>query len=307
MWFRSGLYILIFYCHSNVAFGARCQDGEILSQSKNEIAHGEIADHVGYCSHHASRDLLHQALCSSKAENCFQPAVLDFIAVEAENKTGPAPYHTLSKILLRQSVSSETCLAMNNLFEAKSGTDNYRDYEEKFQKAINRVAKRECEGTIQVCSRSVNAILPDKFVNFIKSFKCKGYEKNDPRQWVNYALDAVARERRNRSCPEISIPNFRIVQQPYKSTDPASMSAQINRVLAAGHQVKVGIRSPHALVISNYRMICMNGNATLQYQTLDSLYNTRWSNSKKPGDWIDGNTLASQIDHNGTFDWLLPK
>lgn len=257
------------------------RDGEVIESSENKIASAEISDHVGFCSNHASRDLLHQELCriAKNEKGCFQPAVMDFLALDAKlpkrNST-----ETLREILKRGTITEESCLKLNDLFTTAVPKDFVGSYQEKFQAATKEVAIVECQFQYKLYVSSGGKGNPPP---------C-----NDP------MYSAVEKRKRVKSCPERQLPQLFIRNSPYNK-DGLSPEENLNKILASGRQTKVAITGPHALVISNFRKICSSGKMKLQYQTLDSLYGTRWSNARKPGDWVDGNTILQRLLPNDVF------
>ncbi len=277
------LWIMIF---SSTTW-AICREGEIRDSSSNKVFPSEIADHVGFCSHHASRDLLFQELCRSAKEpaDCFQPAVVDFLDVDANISAQPLgnkarnSYFAMEEIVKRGTVASEECLGMKKLF-GNPIKKNYSDYGEKFVNATRAVAKSECLGQN-------------------KSLEACAKEMNSP-QFNEFIYSAVKKWKEEKGCSQRPIPTLKISQIPIRA-DGKQPSENLNQILRSGRQVKAITSDPHAVVVSNFRTICRKGKETLQYQLLDSLYGTQWSTLKKPGEWIDGEAFVKSLMPNEVF------
>lgn len=86
------------------------------------LLHQKWQHDVGFCQHHAARDLLHQEICKNAKypKDCFQPSVMDFIALDASFEKDKVQYrnseYTFDEILKRGTVSSEECLSLNEMF-----------------------------------------------------------------------------------------------------------------------------------------------------------------------------------------------
>lgn len=268
---------------------AECKDGEILESSTNKIASAKIKDHVGNCSHHASRDLVHQEICrtAKSPEDCFQPAILDFLLIDAQ-EADPlslslhhrASNDALRAVLARKKTSTEECLSLEGLFPDTSKGKEFSSYGEKVMNAMLPTLEKECEK------------------QGVSKKKCKTETRTEA-GFNKYQFAAVIRYKREKKCPEKSIPPF-FIRQVRPDAGGLSPSENLNKILRSGYQAKVATRD-HAFVISNYREICVNGKAKLQYQTLDSLHGSKWSPAAIAEDWVDGENLLSSLHPQSSF------
>jgi hypothetical protein len=306
--FASNLSALVFMFMSFSAY-AKCKNGEVLKQSANQVAPSEIADHVGYCSNHASRDLLHQALCKN-LKDCFQPSILEFLKVDADAEPEMRnSNYALSEILHRQSAASDECLKVNDFFNAKLDS-SYENYDKKFVAATRDVIWIECLRMLEAQSSayklSVNtrhkAETNTEALETLTKEEClaaaSGQQPGD-----RFIYAAVKRHALTKNCEQKKIPRL-ILRQTLFSESLKDRAGKLKKLLDDGNQAKVITKSPHAIVVSNYRMICLNGKETLQLQTLDSLYNTPWSEAQKAGDWVNGTALLESLLPNTGFTWL---
>lgn len=142
------LPIILLLYYINVS--AKCSEGEVGESSSNKVVSAKIADHVGFCSHHASRDLLHQELCR-KAENpkdCFLPAVVDFLEMDAQNLNlksySPHGDQALVNILRRETIAAEDCLSLGELFPDTPKAKEAANYNTKFRAVTEATFYQEC-------------------------------------------------------------------------------------------------------------------------------------------------------------------
>lgn len=75
-------------------------------------------------------------------------------------------------------------------------------------------------------------------------------------------------------------------------------------ILNKGHQTVVVTDSPHALVVSNFKVICQNGKEKIFLQVIDSLYGTKWAEAKKNVDWVDSDSILNNLNPQADFQWL---
>lgn len=262
---------------------AKCAEGEVLESSANKIAPAKISDHVGYCSHHASRDLLQQEICRAAKgpEDCFQPAVAELLAIDAKELKSKSPSYyadsedALRELLKQKTIASEDCLSLSGLFPPTAKKD-FSDYGVKFTAATLVAITEECKKQGE------------------KESKCQR-EVRTPEGHKKFLYAAVDRYKSEKKCPEKSIPPI-FIRETETNAKGLSPTENLNKILRSGYQTKIVTTDPHALVVSNYRVICRKGKKILQYQTLDSLYGTKWSVAKKPGDWVDGDSLIKSLD-----------
>lgn len=295
---------------------ASCVEGAVLRQSSNTVAPGEIADHVGFCENHASRDLLHQAICkfARSPADCFQPAELDFLDFDAgSDPERRNSEQALREILERGTASRESCLKFEDLFKPLA-TQTFTTYDDKYAAATHDVIVGECVRERERAP-SLTSVSGDLDACLVQAGKPETTEQH--RQIVNacevlnvsgergrYLYKAVRERKHALSCPEAHFPSLLLRTEKFAAADTAGTSARLNGLLDKGNQVEVVTGSPHALVVSNYRLICARGREELQYQTLDSLYDTRWSTAKRAGDWIDGTALVRQLEPGTFLSWL---
>lgn len=274
---------------------AECQEGKIVLASSNNIYPAEISDHVGFCQHHAARDLLHQEICKAahNPNDCFQPSVLDFLAVDASltgeevaNRNSP---YALQEILRRREIAAENCLSLNSMFNVQH--NDYLDYGEKFSAAVHDVVLKECMEQRSASDATQAALLA----------KCTQELQSEKQSIYFYA--AIKKRAFEKNCTPKAIPRFASRRSALNENGNSSEEV-LNKLLSRGHQVRAVTQSPHALVVSNFRHICIQGKVRLQYQVLDSLYGSKRAAAKTRDDWIDGDSFIKTLNPKSTFAYL---
>lgn len=267
----------------------------IEEMSNNRIAQAEIADHVGFCSNHASRDLLHQDICKYST-SCFWPSVMDFLNIDVDYKDRRNSNFALLEILKKKEVHTNDCISLDKFFKPNTSKE-YNSYSEKFLAAIKEIVVDQCKQEQQdKCLNGTN-ILSDE----IQQMACSSTMD------IEYLYRAIRKNYLNLICLPNEIPNFQMQVTHYDVNNKDETTKSLNKLLKEGHQVKIVTNDPHAIVVSNYRFNCVKGEKVLQYQVLDSLYNTKWSDSKQIADWVDGETLIKNLHSEVGFTWLEPK
>lgn len=278
-------FIVAFTSHS-WAKAPPCKNGSVLESSNNKVTYAKINDPIGFCSNHASRDLLHQEICkrAKDPKDCFQPAIADFLI--ADKKLNPADRNSdlaLREVLARNKIASEECLKFNNLFPAAKKEKRYVHYGEKFSSVGRNVAMRACldqGNSLASCNNQLNSP-----------------------QFTEFLYDGISQWKDQKDCEEKDLPGLAF--KHFRSDkDGLSPSENLNRFLKNGNFVKIATfdgEDPHSFVIANYRISCKQGRPVLEYQTIDSLAGTQWSDSKKMGDWMDGDELIEILDVKSGF------
>lgn len=319
----------------SIAFGETQLDcknakkGQVLNESHNKIFEAEIADNVGFCNHHASRDLLHLTLCkyAIQPDDCFQPSVMDFLNEDAAaNQNQRNSNYAISKILSNQRITTENCNSQESFFKPKRKT-KYIGYNSKFDSAVSSVVLEQCKYELSLINKSSVASVErcdqtsENFIQ-IKALKefitdqavknplktCKDLLPNGDTTSLMYR--AIQANQEKLKCEKKSLPKLELKSIHY-SFDTAARATELNHILNNGHSVQLVVKGPHAIVVSNFRYICESPNAKpiLQYQVLDSLYGQNF-HQKQPVSWVNatnrlGKGLLEKLHaEHGMFSWL---
>jgi hypothetical protein len=282
-----------------------CSHGEILKHSNNKVTIFENGDPVGFCADAGARDLLQQTICQhiKSSSDCFQPAFLSFVNYRKDFapqdvRRGSGSY-ALEKILRRGSVPREKCLDVHEIFPHLKPSIFGRwwhSYEEKYTSAVYQSCLNSQIHNCRNNKTALEQLSPAICASIASSPKSTPYTDRRISKYIE-----------TKHCPEVPIPKLKVRNEFFDGSKAEQVQEKLNKLLSGGHIVEAFTNSPHALVISNYRIRCSFGVPKLQYQTIDSLSGTQWSDAKKTGDWIDGTKLVKSLNMpHGSFQWLEP-